>query len=523
MIGTKGDKPSKGTCDLCYLVLNHWDDFGFRTTYEVTVYDEDGKKYELGSTRIMFKGQDSSLEHSTPSESGFADNFCSLGSERRYYILMKTMSPATQAKILIGLRDCAFDHKIYERFKNEDAFKVSLLRSATEQDVLIHYPRILSGQKALTSFSFSYILSPSVPENIANVAMVGIDPQAEDAPPLLLRFSVRPGSKPPSNVHVLIGRNGVGKTRVLAGMADALTDNKASSFGLAGRFEFNLDDSVETGDFLNLVIVSFSAFDRFDPIPTGSARTKKSLPFYYIGVKRPLTDKDGTPTGAIGIKSPDELNDDFRNALETICWDDERVKRWVKALETLSSDPGIRDLCAHEILDADSDIVRNRITERVSHMSSGHKIVLLTITRLIENVSDRSLVLLDEPETHLHPPLLGSFMRALSELLVDSNGVAIVATHSPVVLQEVPSKCVWQLLGSGETLKVERPNDETFAENVSVLTRKVFGLEIEQSGFYKLLSTQAKDSTYDDVEKAFHSRIGAEGRALLRALTWKVD
>ena len=40
------------------------------------------------------------------------------------------------------------------------------------------------------------------------------------------------------------------------------------------------------------------------------------------------------------------------------------------------------------------------------------------------------------------------------------------------------------LMRSGESLRVVRPENETFAENVSVLTRKVFGLEVEQSGFY---------------------------------------
>jgi predicted ATP-dependent endonuclease of OLD family len=69
-------------------------------------------------------------------------------------------------------------------------------------------------------------------------------------------------------------------------------------------------------------------------------------------------------------------------------------------------------------------------------MSSGHAIVLLTITRLVATVEEKTLVLLDEPESHLHPPLLSAFIRALSDLLYDRNGVAIIATHSPVVLQE---------------------------------------------------------------------------------------
>lgn len=114
-------------------------------------------------------------------------------------------------------------------------------------------------------------------------------------------------------------------------------------------------------------------------------------------------------------------------------------------------------------------------------------------------------------------------MRALSGLLSETNGVSIVATHSPVVLQEVPANCVWQLRRSGTVLDASRPDIETFAENVSVLTRKVFGLEVEQSGFYRLLEAESNEANFDDVEHAFKGRIGAEGRALLRAFTWKGD
>jgi predicted ATPase len=269
--------------------------------------------------------------------------------------------------------------------------------------------------------------------------------------------------------------------------------------------------------------VSFSAFDRFDPIAKGSARTEKSIPYYYVGIKRFVSDRDGNPTDAIGVKSTEDLNSDLRDALDTIFQDESRVERWMKALNTLSSDPGIRSLLATDVVGNEHAFAKERVSQQIPHMSSGHKIVLLTITRLIENVSDRSLVLLDEPETHLHPPLLGSFMRALSELLVDRNAVAIVASHSPVVLQEVPAKRVWRLLGSGSKLKAERPVEETFAENVSVLTRKVFGLEVDQSGFYKLLRDEALNAGYDEVEETFEYQIGAEGRALLRALTYKRD
>ncbi len=42
----------------------------------------------------------------------------------------------------------------------------------------------------------------------------------------------------------------------------------------------------------------------------------------------------------------------------------------------------------------------------IKRMSSGHAIVLLTVTKLVARVEEKTLVLIDEPESHLHPPLL---------------------------------------------------------------------------------------------------------------------
>ena len=123
------------------------------------------------------------------------------------------------------------------------------------------------------------------------------------------------------------------------------------------------------------------------------------------------------------------------------------------------------------------------------------------------------------PEGHLHPPLLSAFVRALSELLSNRNGVAIVATHSPVALQEVPQACVWKLSRAGHEARADRPERETFGENVGVLTREVFGLEVTQAGFHKLIADAAAGRTYEQVLAHFGDQLGAEARALARALT----
>ncbi|WP_269781216.1 AAA family ATPase [Photobacterium carnosum] len=41
--------------------------------------------------------------------------------------------------------------------------------------------------------------------------------------------------------------------------------------------------------------------------------------------------------------------------------------------------------------------------------------------------------MIDEPESHLYPPLLSAFIRDLSELFHNRNGVSIIATHSTLL------------------------------------------------------------------------------------------
>ena len=144
---------------------------------------------------------------------------------------------------------------------------------------------------------------------------------------------------------------------------------------------------------------------------------------------------------------------------------------------------------------------------------------MLTVTKLVEKVDERTLVLMDEPESHLHPPFLAAFIRALSDLLIDRNGVAIIATHSPVVLQEVPQTCVWRIRRHGGRAVAERVPVETFAEHVGTLTHEVFGLEVTKSGFHKMIGDAFQpEDNLAAIEGKFDGQLGSEGRALVAAL-----
>jgi predicted ATPase len=323
---------------------------------------------------------------------------------------------------------------------------------------------------------------------------------------------VEPESNPPTNIHVLIGRNGVGKTYLLNLMTRALVEKDASTRQVGRFISEELSEDKEL--FANLVSVSFSAFDPFEPLPTQRDKSA-SMHYSYIGLKR--TNNIG---GDIGTpKSHDTLTREFVKSVKK-CLTGARGIRWRRAMEMLESDPNFREADVTTLTDEIGDAeFKKRASSLFGPLSSGHKIVLLTITQLVETVEERTLILLDEPEAHLHPPLLSAFIRALSDLLVNRNGVAIIATHSPVVIQEVPKSCVWKLRRNGDEATAERPEAETFGENVSVLTREVFGLELTQSGFHKLLQAAvAQNGSYRSVVNHFNGELGAEARAIVQAL-----
>ena len=81
--------------------------------------------------------------------------------------------------------------------------------------------------------------------------------------------------------------------------------------------------------------------------------------------------------------------------------------------------------------------------------------------------------------------------------------MAIIATHSPVVLQAVPASYAWRIRRSGRSVEAERPDVETFGENVGVLTREVFGLEVTNAGFHKLLRETISED--DDFTAVLHA------------------
>lgn len=522
--------PSSGVSH-AFLIGDRWDDWGkYRTQFYLVVFDENGKRHEPGEVKIGQFG----LVGSNNVEPGkrapqipssferLSEDFFSLGQTESYYEALNELAPALRDEILLSLRDVARDLDLFEQFSEEQVMSESLLRSIRGEKVRNRLHRLAIGDATLTAFRFRYRLAPP-PEPI------------DDYEPPALDFYVTPNSVPPTNIHVLIGRNGVGKSRCMQHLAKSVlgidgagTIEQIPPEGLSHVF---YTANEERWAFSELISVSFSAFDEFDlPEPTTKAIKASSVGLRKFQRVNEVVSGDGEDNAGLNLgrpsdslvaalKDPQELNYDFTTSFGR-CRTEPRLSRWRRAVEKLCNDPLFADANPLQLTEFDDDQWKEEAARFFRNLSSGHKIVLLTITRLVELVHERTLVLLDEPEGHLHPPLLSAFVRSLSDLLIQRNGVAVIATHSPVVLQEVPKSCAWMLDRSGYQASVYRPPIETFGENVGVLTSAVFGLEVTTAGFHELLNKaiNVEGLTYEQLIERFRNQLGAEGKAIAQAM-----
>lgn len=503
-----GKLPASGK-NTVYLQVDNWNDFSFVTMFYMSVHDENGNYHEIGHVKIGFIGQ----EESVSTHSGLPDRFSaltegyfSLGQDVEFYKKIRAvLNKEVGDEVLVGLQDICFIPENLDKAGGQNVLKTSLLRDVSLSVIKGQYNRVLNGGVPLTEFKFVYDR-----------------PQEGKLGGITLSFNVIPESKPSTNIHAVIGRNGVGKTTLLNGMIGSIAKIKDGH----EQYFYNENSTfqrqpISNDYFSSLVSVSFSAFDPFDPPPEQPDPSLGAC-YYYIGLRNLI---DTQSSDGSGLKSLEVLREEFCSSI-ALCMSQPRKKeRWLKAIKSLESDENFADMNLSSLAESMAhDELKVLSLKLITRMSSGHTVVLLITTKLVERVEEKTLVLIDEPESHLHPPLLSAFVRALSELLYDRNGVAIIATHSPVVLQEIPKSCVWNVTRSKLAVSAIRPEIQTFGENVGILTSEIFGLEVRKSGFHRILEESVqKGSSFENIISEYGGQLGFEAQAILRAMIHSRD
>ena len=468
------------------LAPDNWDDYTFKTLFHPVIYLSASEQVDLRHVKILQLGQESGP---TPIQDSFVQldaSYCSLGLELAYYESLLTLREEVRREYLSGLRDAAADSSIRERFQNEPGFGTSLLREGAAERALNDAPALLRGEHDSDdrlSFTFSTQLG---------VNEFGMD------------FRFRQVDGLPGRISTIIGYNGAGKTQLLGKLAmvaraDLNARRDASLRSESGHLEPN------ALRFGWVVAVSYSAFDTFELPPHSPSDTDRQFGYTYCGLRR-----YGDAQDASGLKTPEEIADDLAQALTRI--DTPKRRQTLQdALQPLREEPSFTQ-AEYEL-----DLLGNADTWRseFARLSTGHKISVNIVVQLVGHLQQGSLVLIDEPESHLHPPLLAALIKGIGTALDANGSYAVIATHSPVVLQEIPGIYAHVLRRHGSHSSVEEPSIETFGENVGLLTRHVFNLDNSHSDYEGILLDLAQRHSLEAIESMFEHGLSSQARSVV--------
>lgn len=414
-------------------------------------------------------------------------------------------------EVLDALRDVTENEAIARAFEGDIGFRASLLRFSEAERIYRVKPLRLHRDAPATKDLFIRF----------HTQLKGFDSPHD----IELTFSPEPLKL--GRIHALVGKNGTGKTNLLARLAMSL-------WGLAqeDRGELIEVHGLRPG---RVIAVTFSALDAFDRPPhrAPGVETHPAFDNYrYCGLRGihretarrvPIhVTRDGSTevifrTFVRRWSTSSHENDgpiDVELVFKRLSEDLEEVRRlgrmtlWKKMIEEIRLLPA---LGGGEPLAA------------ARRLGAGHKVTLSVLTRVLASMRNGSIVLYDEPEINMHPTLLAAVLRTLHEWLEAFDGYGVVATHSPIVLQEIPARNVIVLDHDGDTPIVQRYRDvaqaDCFGQSLSEIVGDVFGVDERDKNYLAAFRALLdRGGSEEQIEEVFEHKLSLGARVALRAL-----
>ena len=144
---------------------------------------------------------------------------------------------------------------------------------------------------------------------------------------------------------------------------------------------------------------------------------------------------------------------------------------------------------------------KEEISRLVTNLSSGELHTLLLLSHIYANIHLSSLLVIDEPEVHLHPSIIKDFMIFLCDILADFQSFAIVATHTPLIVREIANTNVFLMRrNDGGILQIGTVPFDTFGEDTTRLFQNIFGYDEADSYFIKVVKELRNNiMSYDEI------------------------
>ncbi|MEQ9911178.1 AAA family ATPase [Pectobacterium polaris] len=475
-----------------------WDDFGYVITFKV-YFVKDSGKIKIGNIKMLYKENENTslyfkecgqeIEPKIININGLLSEhkLVSIGEDIDYYKKINSLFKLEQTDSLLeSLCDAGYFHMNYRDYSEWEGYSGSLMRGSSSAAILKKGYQIAVGRyNPTTKFDLNI-------ESLGN-----------SFDPVNFKFNLdRKVGK--SNICLLIGKNGVGKTHILKKISEVIT-------GVT-------DGEEHPPYFHKLIVIAYSPFEDFYTeneifnkltvkySRQGSLANKKSSKrkrlhvneYSYIGFRNQEGIFD--PEYPV-VKSIESIIKILSYDEDNSWWTDKTRFQLLK--ETLSISINFDSI---SILDNDgSEILINEKTKvnsikeniniekrlifkkdgEIVPLSSGQKIYTYMIPAIISELEEESLLILDEPELYLHPELEVGLINMLKNILDETKSFSIIATHSSILTREVERNAVSILRRIEGSTKVYRSSVETYGESIDVIISEVFDDEYVSKSYQK--------------------------------------
>lgn len=462
---------------------DRWNDFGFRTRVEIAVKKERSNIVYAMSASIGFletfddtqngtdllevllkRGGGTALEPPQP-----LNFFTMLPDLEAYRKIVRALGVAGAQEVLVAARDVVtLDHLNSSRafvlaVTETPIFKMSFVRTAEAYFAFKNAGPILRG--------LQYEETGRLSQNVAiKFKLAGFRNPHE------LTFAFDHSAELPKRIAIIIGKNGVGKSQMLGRLARSLLrgGEDLKDVNKGERISFNRLLAFAPTSEAESVFPSESnkiqriRYTRYTLNRSRRPTRRKNVSDIIIQVARSEQTIKERSRWSIFRRAISDLGNPHEICLRTrngewIPLDEIRLPTVEASLERYASINSRKD-------------PRRVIGGQAYNLSSGEISFLKFAAQVSLEIENGSLLLFDEPETHLHPAFINQFVSTLDSLLSDTGSAAIIATHSAYFLREVFRDQVSILkVDDDRSVEVLRPTLRTFGADVGAISYFVFG------------------------------------------------
>ena len=527
--------------DQICLEPNKWDDYGYQMILNLTIWEQ---TFELrvNPNNDVTKNYLKSGKGKYPNE-----NFCSLGEGAYYEFLKKYLSYESRQKWYNRSRDLAYNISVLDTFAKKYLLESDLeegtlafnppngkfhsflynsfLRTTTIKEIKeVFHPLTVFGytdskvyyskDETLTHSNIKEVVDDRVDSINYSFKEDGVDKGK-------LHFIKNRMSELPMNVFAVVGGNGSGKSyKINQIIKEHLEgDNKFSQilhFSLSpfdNIIHFNREStSIKVADkekdsygeiiYEKVGFVSVKHPPISEVVKKAEATSLTDVKEYLHEKSRKYLDSDNTLKQ--GFEAKISIKESFSYYIQNLLFDliasNKKLSQWESAIEFFEFETWVEDI---KIAFLDRDIIKEDL-EKIDNLSSGQATILLYITKLVSSINQGSLVIFDEPETFMHPPMVKAFIRAVSEIVNNNKAFCLIATHSPVIIQEIPHCNVYRLDSNHE---LKNTNYKTYGQNLDTLYKNIYGLALQQTGYNSFFNDlryvifeKIKETNQEDLE-----------------------